>query len=50
MLRNPLLASAAMDRLLHHAHLLVIEGDSYRSPPPTRKKKAPKPATVDTAR
>ena len=34
---NPLLASAAMDRLLHHAHVLVIEVDSYRNPPPTRK-------------
>ncbi len=39
MFGNPLLASAAMDRLLHHAHVLVIEGDSYRNPPPTRKKK-----------
>jgi DNA replication protein DnaC len=37
---NPLLASAAMDRLLHHANILVIEGDSYRNPPPTRKKRA----------
>ena len=37
---NPLLASAAMDRLLHHAHVLVIEGDSYRNPPAARKKKA----------
>lgn len=40
MFGNPLLASAAMDRLLHHAHVLVIEGDSYRNPPPTRKKRA----------
>ncbi len=39
MFGNPLLASAAMDRLLHHAHVLVIEGDSYRNPPPTRKKR-----------
>lgn len=31
-----LLASAAMDRLLHHAHILAIEGDSYRNPPPRR--------------
>lgn len=29
---DPLLASAAMDRLLHHAHVLEIEGDSYRNP------------------
>jgi DNA replication protein DnaC len=37
---NPLLASAAMDRLLHHAHVLVIEGDSYRDLPATKKKRA----------
>ena len=37
---NPLLASAAMDRLLHHAHILVIEGDSYRNPPTTKRRKA----------
>lgn len=36
---NPLLASAAMDRLLHHAHVLVIEGDSYRNPPTGRRKR-----------
>lgn len=34
---DPLLASAAMDRLLHNAHVVVIEGDSYRNPPPTRR-------------
>jgi DNA replication protein DnaC len=27
---NDLLASAALDRLTHHAHTLVIQGDSYR--------------------
>lgn len=36
---DPLMASAAMDRLLHHAHVLVIEGDSFRNPPPTRRRK-----------
>jgi DNA replication protein DnaC len=36
---NALLASAAMDRLLHHAHVVVIEGDSYRNPPANRRKK-----------
>jgi hypothetical protein len=35
MFGNPLLASTALDRLLHHAHVLVIEGDSYRNPPRT---------------
>lgn len=28
---DPLLASAALDRLLHNAHVLEIEGDSYRT-------------------
>ena len=27
---NDLLASAALDRLTHHAHMLIIRGDSYR--------------------
>lgn len=27
---NELLASAAMDRLTHHAHTIIIRGDSYR--------------------
>lgn len=38
---DPLLASAAMDRLLHDAHVLVFEGDSYRNPPPARRRRAP---------
>lgn len=28
---DPLLASAAMDRLLHHAHVLVVSGESFRT-------------------
>jgi len=32
---NPLLASAALDRLTHHAHIITITGTSYRQ----RKKK-----------
>ena len=34
---DPVLASAAMDRLLHRAHVLVLEGDSYRNPPASRR-------------
>jgi len=34
---DELMASAAMDRLLHHAHLVVIEGNSYRNPPATQR-------------
>lgn len=33
LFRDDLMASAAMDRLLHHAHVLVMEGNSYRNPP-----------------
>ncbi len=36
---DALLASAAMDRLLHRAHVLVIEGDSYRNPPPNKRRR-----------
>lgn len=34
---DPLLAGAAMDRLLHHAHVVTIEGDSFRNPPKKRR-------------
>ena len=33
LFNDELLASAAMDRLLHHAHVVEIEGASYRNPP-----------------
>jgi len=31
LFRDDLLASAAMDRLLHHAHVLEMTGRSYRT-------------------
>jgi len=34
---DELLASAAMDRLLHHAHVIELTGDSFRNPPSSRK-------------
>lgn len=34
---DALLASAAMDRLLHHSTVVVMEGDSYRNPPAAKK-------------
>jgi DNA replication protein DnaC len=40
MFGDPLLASAAMDRLLHHAHVIEMVGDSYRNP--TKKRKGAK--------
>lgn len=33
LFNDDLLASAAMDRLLHHAHVIEIVGNSYRNPP-----------------
>ena len=33
---DPLLASAAMDRLLHHAHIIELVGDTFRNPPASR--------------
>jgi DNA replication protein DnaC len=37
---DPLLASTAVDRLLHHSHVLVLEGESYRNPQRPRSKAA----------
>ena len=34
---DPLLSSAAIDRLLDDAHVIVIEGVSYRNPPPGKR-------------
>lgn len=33
---DPLMASAAMDRVLHHATVVVLDGRSYRNPPKAR--------------
>ena len=33
---DALMASAALDRLLHHAHIIEMEGHSYRNPPRPR--------------
>ena len=49
---NDLLASAALDRLLHHAHVVVIEGHSYRNPPaarPTGRAKEKAAAEAETS-
>jgi DNA replication protein DnaC len=46
LLPDPLLASAAMDRLLHHSHVIRLEGDTYRNPKkPPRKKSTKKENT-----
>ena len=41
---NDLLASAALDRLTHHAHTLVIRGQSYRQRGRRKEDTAPQPA------
>jgi DNA replication protein DnaC len=45
LVHDPLLAGAALDRLLHHAEVLVLEGHSHRDPR-RRAKTAPKTATA----
>lgn len=40
---DPLLGSAAVDRLLHHAEVLVLEGDTWRNPPPGRSRGPTRP-------
>ena len=40
LFRDDLMASAAMDRLLHHAHVVVLEGSSYRNPPAEARRRA----------
>ncbi len=37
---DALLASAAMDRLTHHAHVITITGPSFRNPPDKKKARA----------
>ena len=46
---DPLLASAAMDRLLHNAHVLAFEGESYRNPPPNRRRGSAHSSTKETS-
>lgn len=41
---DPLLGSAAVDRLLHHAEVLVLEGDTWRNPPPGRSRGPTRPS------
>ena len=47
---DALLASAAMDRLLHNAHVLILDGDSYRNPPPERKRQTSRQAQKEATR
>jgi DNA replication protein DnaC len=47
---DPLLASAALDRLLHHAHIIEMHGDSYRNPPRPRRASRTTAATSTDAK
>jgi len=47
LFRDELLASAAMDRLLHHAHVLTLAGQSHRNP--QRKSRPPSTPTDRSA-
>jgi len=42
LLPDPLLASAAMDRLLHHSHVIRLRGETYRNPKDPARKKSTK--------
>ena len=48
---DALLANAALDRLLHGAHVLRLAGDTYRNPPPKRRgrKDNHNPTTKETS-
>lgn len=51
MFGDALLASAAIDRLLHHAHVIDIEGESYRNPKNGKRSRAQKaPGVVPLGR
>jgi len=48
---DPVVATAILDRLLHHSHVLTVRGDSYRLREKRRagliKTETPKPETVE---
>jgi len=45
LFQDDLLASAALDRFLHHAHIVVMDGKSYRNP----KNRAAEPAAAEAS-
>jgi DNA replication protein DnaC len=45
VLGDPVVATAILDRLLHHSHVLTIRGDSYRLREKRRSGLLPKPAS-----
>jgi DNA replication protein DnaC len=43
------MASAAMDRLLHHCQVLELDGNSFRNPPRRPRIATPAPPADDAA-
>lgn len=43
LFHDALMASAAMDRLLHHSQVLVLDGKTFRNPPPDSRPATPAP-------
>lgn len=43
LFHDALMASAAMDRLLHHSQVLLLEGKTFRNPPPDSRPATPAP-------
>ena len=46
LFQDDLLASAALDRFLHHSHVIIMEGVTYRNPPPARRSKPVDPSAM----
>ena len=46
---DPIVATAILDRLLHHSHVITIRGDSYRLREKRRSGLFKAPAVVETA-
>jgi DNA replication protein DnaC len=51
MIGDPVVATAILDRLLHHSHVVTIRGDSYRLREKRRSGllQKPAPTTPETA-
>ena len=45
---DPVVATAILDRLLHHSHVITIRGDSYRLKEKRRSGLPQKPAAAET--
>ena len=48
MFGDPVVATAILDRLLHHGHVITIRGDSYRLKEKRRSGLLQKPAAAET--